>query len=164
MIRNRLILVGVLVVGLGVPMVGSPEASLPSECEMAGRYREIAEFFLDWAMSGEEHPDLGIFWDHDRLVLAESVAVNCPFVPARDFLAFNDKFSGGWCCEWGLPDFEVGRCVQLTLNIESESVDEIVVSFVLVWANSAGHGFFYTCTWEENQLRVERVPNRMLII
>jgi hypothetical protein len=164
MVREKLFLVGVLVIALGVPAPGSPEGSLLSECEMAGRYREIAEFFLGWAMSGEEHPELGVFWDHDRLASAESVAVNCPFVPARQFLAVHERFMGGWCCEWGLSGFEIGRCVQLTLTIETESEDEIVVSFVLGWAMSAGRGSYYTCSWEKSQLRVTKVPNRMLII
>ena len=158
------IVVGVILIGLLPSSLGSMQASFPSECDTSRRYREVAELFLRWAMSGEEHPVLGVFWDHERLVNAETVAVSCPFVPERDFVGLHDKFVVSHCVDWYHPRSKEGRCVRLGLNLREESEDGIEVSFGLTWNESAGMARIYRCDWPDGDLRIELVPNRVIIV
>lgn len=141
-------------------VLGNPAGANQDPCHALERHLEISDFFFKWVSGVESDVFPALFWDETMLCDAARIGFHCPFVPPEQITAIDSRFFSGFCCAWNSP---TGQCVHVSLTIVDESEDEVTVRFFVNWGDLAGIGYYYSCCWEDDQLIVERVPNRILV-
>lgn len=134
-----------------------------NSCASMERYRDVAEVFLSWAVSGEVHETLGAFPTAEKIRNAKRIVVNCPFVAPIHYTPLDSRFrSAGGCATWFLND-NSGECVYLALQILEEKPDYLKVYFGTTWGELAAQGNHFVCRWNQEGLTVEIVEGVLVL-